>query len=199
MIIGVTGFFASGKDTVAEYLVARKGFEHLSLSDIIRRRLREEGREVTIATLTEMGNAIRREKGPGALGEMAASSLTPGANTVVTSIRHPAEVEALRRAGHFTMLFVDVAIELRFERSRARARPGDLARFEDFQAAETAQMASADGAAQRLAECRGLADKVIINDSTLEALYRQIDDVLSEIGGRGAGSGNEDRKSGACH
>ena len=55
MIVGVTGFFAAGKDTVAEILQER-GFRHVSLSDIIREEIRSRGEEVTIPHLTTVGN-----------------------------------------------------------------------------------------------------------------------------------------------
>ena len=179
-IIGVTGYFASGKDTAAEYFVSRKGFEHLSLSDMIRNRLRGEGVEITIPNLTAMGNKIRNERGPGALAEMALSAMMPGRNYAVTSIRHPAEVAALRKSGSFSLVFVDAPVEVRYLRSIARARAGDCASFEEFKAAEQAQMTSKDSNAQRLAECRDLADRIIVNDSTLEALHAHLDEIVNE-------------------
>ena len=180
MIVGVTGYFASGKDTVAQYLVEQKGFLHLSLSDIIRGQLRKEGREITIPALTEKGNAMRREKGPGALAEIAVAAMAPESNTVVTSIRHPAEVEALRKAGQFRLLFVDAPIEVRYRRSVARSRQGDCQSFEEFRGSEEAQRATRDSSAQRLDECREMADAVVENDSTLEALYQAIDDFVEQ-------------------
>ena len=46
----------------------------------------------------------------------------------------------------FALLFVDAPRERRFERSRARARPGDPKTLAEFAAAERAQLASADPA-----------------------------------------------------
>lgn len=50
MIIGITGTFAAGKDTVADYL-KEKGFEHFSL-----------GEELTDIA-NERGLAVSRDKG----------------------------------------------------------------------------------------------------------------------------------------
>ncbi len=175
MIIGVTGFFAAGKDSVADYLTSRKGFIHLSLSDMIRERLRRDGTEITIPNLTAMGNQIRRDQGPGALGKLAVRAMMAGRDYVVTSIRHPAEVEALRQVDDFRMVFVDAPIRVRYERSLSRGRAGDAQTFEEFQTAEQAQMNSNDSAAQRLADCRDLADHVIINDQELTKLYEAVE------------------------
>ena len=48
-------------------LLASKGFEQLSYSDILRAELRAAAREVTRETMQEQGNAIRSEFGPGEL------------------------------------------------------------------------------------------------------------------------------------
>ena len=181
MIIGVTGFFASGKDTVADYLTERHGFAHLSLSDMIRDRLRQEGREVTIDHLTEMGNRIRRDEGAGALGQMAVDAMAPQDRYVVTSIRHPAELEALRQRPPCLMFFVDAPIALRYQRSVRRGRGDDTMTFEEFAAAEARQMSTRDSSAQNLAACKDMADHVLINDRDLDALYGQVEEWLNEF------------------
>ena len=55
MIIGITGPYCSGKDTVAEYL-AGMSFRHISLSDMIRNELRGKGKTPTRAALIKKGN-----------------------------------------------------------------------------------------------------------------------------------------------
>ena len=47
MIIGVVGTIGSGKDTVAEYL-NQKGFQSISLSDILRGIMKQENLDVDI-------------------------------------------------------------------------------------------------------------------------------------------------------
>jgi len=154
MILGVTGYFAAGKDTVAEILT-KNDFKHISLSDMIREELRRKDLEITIPNLRRVGNDLRENNGPGILGERAAEVLADADRAVVTSIRHPAEVEALRKLGNFTMIFVDAPVELRFKRSRDRERPGDPETLDDFIAQEKQQMQSDDANAQiGRASCR---------------------------------------------
>jgi dephospho-CoA kinase len=179
MIVGVTGFFAAGKDTVADILV-RRGFKHVSLSDIIRTEIRARGEELTIPRLTATGNALRTEFGPSVLAERALGVLPALGDAVVTSIRHSAEVKALRARPDFTMLFVDAPIRVRYERSLGRARGGDPMSFEAFEAAEHSQMASDDPNAQQLAACREMADFVIENDAALSDIEARISDALRQ-------------------
>ncbi len=176
MIVGVTGFFCSGKDTMAELLLA-KGFAHVSLSDIIRAELAAQGRGATIPNLTDTGNELRRQHGPGVLAERALERMDFGRNWVVTSIRHPAEAAALRRRVDFVLVFVDAPQRVRFERSRARARPGDPATFAEFRAWEARQLDphQGDPAAQAMAACRELADERLDNGGGVDALGGKVD------------------------
>lgn len=174
MIIGVTGFFCSGKDTMAAVL-QRKGFSHISLSDMIREELRRRGQEVDIPNLTTVGNELRRDFGPGILARRALESMDFARNWVVTSIRNAAEVETLRTRPDFVMVFVDATQRTRFERSLSRARAGDPQTFEAFVAEEERQMqAGGDPAAQALAECRALADVRLDNDGTYDEFTQKV-------------------------
>jgi dCMP deaminase len=176
MIVGITGFFCSGKDTMAE-LLREKGFSHVSLSDIIREELAARGKPATIPNLTAVGNELRRDHGSGILAERALARTDFGRNWVVTSIRHPAEVAALRRRIDFVLLFVDAPQRIRFHRSLARGRPGDPATFAQFRAWEARQLDShkGDPAAQAMAACRDLADEHLNNDKGLSELRAKVD------------------------
>lgn len=55
MIIGITGLAGSGKDTAADYLVARYGFEKISFATIMKRML-------AVAGLPEPSNRDDKEK-----------------------------------------------------------------------------------------------------------------------------------------
>lgn len=181
MIIGVTGFFAAGKDSFADYL-QQKGFKHFSLSDMIREELRSRGMEINIPNLTEVGNELRRAEGNGVLGKRAAQKSLEEENVIITSIRHPDEVNAIREVvDSFKMIFVNAPIKVRYERSISRDRAGDFQSFDEFEAAEKKQMESNDPAAQQLVACKNMADIELNNDSTLETFHKQIDQILMEL------------------
>lgn len=179
MIVGVTGYFCSGKDTMASILMA-KGFEHVSLSDMIRDEMKVRGRRIDIPGLTEVGNELRRLEGPGTLGRRALARMDFSRNWVVTSIRHPAEVEALRERPDFVMVFVDASQRKRFERSLTRARKGDPTTLETFAAEEKRQMRAeaGDGTAQQLEACRRMADLRITNNGSPDAFREKITQFL---------------------
>ncbi len=174
MRIGVAGFNAAGKSEVVRFLEGRS-FYPASLSDVIREDLSQGGLEPTRERMIERGRELRERFGPAILAERALAKLPQDRNHVIDSIRHPAEVEALRAGGEFLLLWVDARPELRFERSGARKRPGDARTFEEFQELERRELVSDNPAGQQLLAIRDLADEVVTNDEDVPALHAQLE------------------------
>ena len=150
-----------------------------SLSDVIRDEAVRRGFPPEREHLIRLGNELRSTGGPGTLARMILPRL--GARAVIDSIRNPAEVRVLQQLPRFVLLGIRAPAELRFERSRARARPGDPGTVEGFRAREE-QENSSDPAAQRLDATFALAGRVIENSGGLDRLHAGIDEVLDELG-----------------
>jgi len=180
MILGVAGPNGAGKGEVVAFLRARS-FTALSLSDVIRDALREQGIAETRERMIDAGRRLRAAHGAAALAERLLPRLLPDRHYVVDSIRHPAEVEALRRgAASFRLLWVDADPALRFKRLRARARPGDPDTLERLLELEARERGSSDEAAQQLDAVAALADAQLRNDGPLGELHAQVLRVLAE-------------------
>ena len=98
MIIGLTGTNASGKSTVAKYLV-RKGFEYHSLSDELRLLLKKRKISATRDNLIKAGKYYRKRHGRGYLASIVSKKIKKKA--VVDSIRNLGEVVELRKIKSF--------------------------------------------------------------------------------------------------
>jgi len=180
MIFGLAGLNGAGKGEVLKFLVERS-FYALSLSDVIRERLTEQGLTETRDRMIETGTAIREERGPGGLAEILAAKLLPDRNYVIDSVRHPAEVEVLRRnTSRFHLIWVDAPAERRLERMKARGRAGDAETLEELRAQESRELGSSDPAAQQLLAVRDLADIKVENDGTLEELNQKLQAILED-------------------
>ena len=177
MVIGLTSRNAAGKDEVARYLVEQRGFSYFSLSDILRSELSRRNLSITRESLYKLGNSLREKRGPGALAELAFKALEKVKRAVVVSIRNPGEVEVLRQREDFILVGVDAPLELRWERARDRGRPGDPVSFEEFTAQEQAELAGTTHQ-QQLDACLAMSDRVLINDGSLEELYRKMEELL---------------------
>ena len=178
MIVGLSGLNGSGKGEVLKYLEERS-FYPFSLSDVIRRHLDEQGLSETRDRMIDTGRAIRAEKGPGGLAEMLVEKIISDRNYVVDSIRHPAEVEVLRRrTPHFHLVWVDAPAAIRLERMNQRGRAGDATTLEELQVQEGRELGSADPAAQQLLAVKDIADTTLVNDGSIAELNGKLQEVL---------------------
>lgn len=183
MIIGVTGWFASGKDTVCDYL-EEKGFEKISLSDIIREHCTEKGLEHSRENLREMGNALRAEHGPDYLAQEALRRISQAhdsKNYVIPSVRQPAEVKIFRQSPDFQLWEIFAPAEIRYERLILRARSEDEKNITYQKFLENEEAEKGDGPnCQQVDRVIELADKKIDNSGTEEDLRNNVDKVLED-------------------
>ena len=180
MILGIAGPNGSGKGAIVEFL-SERSFYVYSLSDVIREALAERGLEASRDRMIETGRELRMAGGPGVLAERFVAGLQGDRNYAVDSIRHPAEVAALRDSGQpFHLIWVDAEPGVRLERIRARGRAGDPQTLTELEAFEAREAGSADPTAQQLNAVRELADHVVRNDGSLDALHEAVNEVFQQ-------------------
>ncbi|MDR2772054.1 MAG: AAA family ATPase [Elusimicrobiota bacterium] len=181
MIIGLTGSFCAGKDTIAEYIVTKNNFFHFSLSDIIREAMKNEGVEPTRENLIVFGTKMREENGNGVLAKMVMKEIDEKKNYCITSIRHLDEVNELRKNKKFVLVNIDAPQNVRFERMLKRKRAGDpetLEKFIEFEKRES----QSSGAGQQLLKTAQAADIIFINDTNdIKSLVQKIELLLKKI------------------
>ena len=124
MIIGVTGNYASGKDTAAEIL-QKMNFFHVSYSNLLRERLKRNKKKLTRDNLIDLGNELREKRGADVLSKMALEEVQDGENYVFTSIRNPAEVELLQKREDFLLVNTIAPDSVRLKRILERNREED--------------------------------------------------------------------------
>ncbi|OGD10272.1 MAG: hypothetical protein A2Y86_03675 [Candidatus Aminicenantes bacterium RBG_13_62_12] len=170
-LLGLTGTNGAGKGEAAAFFMKR-GYTYLSLSDVLREELRKRGLEATRDNLIRTGNALRRRYGPDVLARRVLRRVR--GDTVIDSIRNPAEVARLRTRPGFRLLAVDAPVEVRFERVRRRGRDESARTLEAF-AAKEREETGRDPGSQQLHLCLRLADATVINDSTLEHFHKKLE------------------------
>lgn len=177
VILGITGLFAAGKDTAAEYLAA-KGFQHISLSTILREEAKARKIEPTRENLIKLGTKLKNQQGYNTLAKRAHHKIKNSA--VITSIRHPAEVIYFKKNPNFYLVTIDVPASIRYKRAKKRARPGDnIDSFEQFLTLENQERVKGGG--QELDAVLVKSDDTIDNSGSLSHLYRQLDELISKM------------------
>ena len=188
MIIGLTGKNASGKGEAANYLKT-KDFIYYSLSDVLREEATKRNLEHSRDNLINLGNELREEFGPNYLAqqinlkinEINKKILSSRKNFfVIDSIRSPFEAKELSKNKDFVLVGIDAPIELRFKRLLERNRLGDAKTLEEFKAQEEKENLKSD-TNQQLDATFKMSEKVILNDKTLEDLYKEIDSLIGII------------------
>lgn len=177
-IMGVCGQPASGKDTVANFLVSR-GFSHISLGDLLREEMRRAGLPMDRAHMSVFAEDAKKNRGMAYLAELAAARISDKA--VISGIRGTAEVEYFRKrfGQDFMLLVVDAPLMARYERSRKRNRPGDDISFEEFRWIEDHERAAASGA-QEVDKVIAMADLTLDNSKTVDHLFAQVEKLIKD-------------------
>lgn len=185
MIIGLAGTFASGKDTIADYLYKKYGFYHVSTSDIVRIVALEKYGSIERPTLYQTANELRTSRGYGVLCEMALEQYEAHkhefpAGVVVSGFRAAAEAQIVKDRGGI-VIFIDSPFEIRYARMRARARDGESAvTREAFEERERNENGGVDPAFN-ISAIKDSADKVLMNDNNLDEFLKQTDQLMAEL------------------
>jgi len=185
MLIAIVGLNGSGKDTAAKYLKDTHGFEWVSLSDIVRNEVRARGLDPgNRDNLNLVSETLRKEEGPDYLAKRALKNYSSKKKLVLSSFRHPTEIDRVKEANGFVVL-VDVNLETRFKRTAERVRKNPLDHgslsFEDFKAKEERELSNPDKDKMQILEVLKKIEFKVDNSSSVEELYSQLDSLLLKL------------------
>ncbi len=168
--IGLVGSFGAGCSSAAKLLETQKGFQRVSLSDVLREefekekgRLPSEDRE----ELQDYGDELRERHGADYLAKKAREHVTESEKSVVfDSIRNPEEVRYLRRDNPlgFFLFAIHADQASRFERLRRDTPELELSKFERDDARDSGMNEKSYG--QQVQDASYLAD--IYLDNTVD-------------------------------
>jgi dephospho-CoA kinase len=184
MIIGITGTIGSGKGTVVEYLVEKKGFIHAPVSEFLASEARKKGIFPDRIARRDVANEYRA-KGPMALMEAVYASVeeasTNGQNIVLEPQHTTGEVAFIQSKGGIEFA-VDADLKTRYDRISKRGTEKDFVTFEEFEKEQTHEMASDDPNKNNLAAAIAKADYRFTNNGSQEELFAQVELALSKAG-----------------
>ena len=176
IIVCVVGQPGSGKDTLANYLVKKRSFFHISTGNIIREEMKNEGLLADRENMRIFSQKMREDVGNMYPANIAAKRVV--GNTVISGPRNLAEVNFFRnRFGeNFLLVVVDAPIETRYQRVKnGRGRTGDSITFAQFKAQEEAELNSGT---HELSKLLSTADYFVDNSRDKDEMFVKIDCIL---------------------
>jgi dephospho-CoA kinase len=177
LIICLTGMPGAGKSSVASFL-KEKGFEVVTMGDIVREEAKRQGLEPTDINLGKMMLKLRQDLGPGAVGYIVLQKLardSSSSNVVIEGIRSIAEVEVLKKVGHVRLLAIHASQDTRFKHLKERGRADAPSNGNEFAGRDKRELSVG------VSEAIALANEVISNnDLTLEQLKLHAYDIVKE-------------------
>jgi dCMP deaminase len=126
-----------------------------------------------------LGRELRAAEGADVLARRLLPRLSGERNYVIDSVRHPAEVAALRaHCSRFWLLWIEADETLRLKRLRERGRGGDPSELREMRRLEARELGSDDTSSQQLLAVRALADEVVSNVGSVDDLGASLREIL---------------------
>lgn len=182
IVIGITGTLGSGKGTIVDYLVNKKGFKHYSVGDFLKDKLIKNGLEPNRDNLRIIANQIRGKYGSDYITKELFNKAKKGKHdSVIESIRNPKEAEFIKSQKNGYLFAVDANQKTRYLRIKKRGSEKDRVTFKKFMEQEKKELQSKDPNAQNLPKCISMADFKFDNNGTIEKLHEEVEKVLNKI------------------
>nr|AIA12191.1 AAA domain protein [uncultured bacterium] len=177
--LGITGEIASGKDTVAKYLVDCYGAVQFRTSDIFRDVLKTLYVPETRESIAKMSQILRQNFGDDLVARVIHERIkkADAPFIVVDGVRRFSDILLLKNEPHFSLLFVEAPMELRYNRLTQRRQNADDATktFEEFQHDHERETEVS------INSLKLQANHLISNEGGKEELFAKIDAVIKKL------------------
>ncbi len=176
MKLAFVGPPAVGKDTVSNYIEQKYRLVHISSGDIVRQE--HNLGELDRKNLQIIANKLRSEKGGDILVRMAFEKAPD--NLILSGLRAIDEIVTFKKLGGIVIV-ITAPLENRYEFAKIRGRIGDDISIEAFKEIEKGEQINIDRNGQNVDKVISMADIEIVNDGTLDDLYRKCDEVIEKL------------------
>lgn len=179
IILGLAGEIASGKGTIAKYVVEKyNGNIHrfsIMLRDVAKRMYLEENRE----NLQKLSTIFRENFRDDILSQVIYHDVNNDSHKIIAvdGVRRSPDIAYLRKIEGFKLVYIETDIKNSYERIIKRGENTDDMNktFEEFQKDHERE------AELRIKDLKNEADFVVDNNGTFEDLYKQIDEIIKKL------------------
>jgi dephospho-CoA kinase len=178
-IIGTAGEIASGKETVAQYIIKKYGGSLYRFSDPLRDILLRMHLAVDRKNYHLISMALRNYFGQDSLSKIVFNDINKKRDKIIVidGIRRQSDLKYLKNIRGFKLIFIEADLKKRFERLKARREKADdqkksLSSFKKEHESEVEM---------NIRKLKKIADFIIDNNQGHSRLFSAIDAVLGNI------------------
>lgn len=182
LILAVVGMAGSGKSEVIKYLQKTRKWPKVYFGEPTFDRMKKDGLELNYANERLTREKIRAEMGMGAYAVLCLpkieEELKQSENLLIESLYSWDEYKILKSkyGEKFKVIAVFASTEIRFQRLLSRSNERPMKDLEEFETRDYTEIEKTDkgGPIAR-------ADFMIINESGLEALHENVENILTKL------------------
>lgn len=165
MIFCITGMPGSGKSIISD-TAKSLGFKVVNMGDVIREEAAARGIAKTPATLGALMLKLRKEEGNDVVAKRCLANIKNEPLSVIEGVRSMDELTYFKKNSKVCLVAVHASPATRFERLLKRGRPDDPKDIKTFRGRDLRELIVG------LGSVIALADKVFVNEGTVEDLQR---------------------------
>lgn len=171
LIIGLAGPVATGKTVVGRHL-EELGYRYIRYSMVIAQELGGEGRSVSRDELRREGWALYSGHHQYALNKKLAEAVEPSRRMVIDGMRHSEDSTFWKEQAYSCFYLIYIESDYALRRDRYFRRGNDPASYDEAVSAPVEAHVS---------ELRDKADFVVVNNGSLEQLFKKIDEIILKL------------------
>lgn len=176
--IGIIGSIGSGKGVIGNYLVKHYDFYRVLMGNVVRAVARREGVPINRENLQMLGKKMREKHGNDYYINLVVEKARKSKKqrVVIDGMRFYEDVTVAKRELDAKIIQVEADAGIRFKRLQKRGRKGFATTLEKFEIDEKNEPGY-----NELQKTLKLVNYKISNNGTQQDLYKQLDNLMSEL------------------
>ena len=170
-VLWIIWTLAAGKDTFAKMISEELQLPLYQISGTLKMIAQERGINPDREYLIRLGRELANKYWDDYLARYLVEN-APEEVFIIVWMRQLGQIKYLRENTDFTLVWVEAAQNIRFQRLLERGKFWDPSEWEEFQRIESMEDSSDN--AQKIGECLMLVDYMYENNGSLEELKKQI-------------------------
>ena len=172
-VLIVVGLARSGKDTAADYIAKKYGYQKYTFSSVLSEMIEERGEKPTKEKMLNLGDSLRKKMGMDAIAQLLEKKITQHDNILLLGPRSIEEIEYFRKI--FPQIWIIKIVAGSDERFLRRSK------IDPSQKKEFLERDKQDSKTKGLEKVLQEAKIEIKNQSSKKDFYLQIENLMQKI------------------